>query len=240
MPVRVSVILPAYNVAPYVEEAIRSVLAQRGVPFELLIGDDASTDESWDRIRRYLPDPRVRAWRFRKHRGIGATRNLLHARAKGAYLSVCDADDRMLPGNLRRLSSALDRWPRAGLVYGRRKIMDAAGRSLKDRWYFQPRPRMDWDLLRMPAPHPGALIRKRCMDRVGGYDPSFLIAGDWDLFLRLAEVAEFRFVEGPPVYLYRIRPDSTIHGKSDRLGRQVARRVLRKAILRRYGLRVRW
>lgn len=240
MSVRVSVILPVYNAAPYVDEAIRSVLAQRGVSFELLIGDDASSDRSWDMIRRYRSDPRVRAWRFRKHRGIEATRNLIQARAKGAYLSVCDADDRMLPGNLKRLSSALDRWPRVGLAYGRRKIADAAGRPLRDRWYFHPNQRLEWDLLRMPVPHPGVLIRKKWMDRVGGYDPRLPFAGDWDLFLRLAEVTEFRFVEGPPVYLYRIRPDSTIHRQSAWLSREVARRILRKTIRRRYGVRVPW
>lgn len=232
---KVSVIMAARNVAPYVEAAVRSVLAQRGVSFELLIGDDASTDATWERIRAYRQDPRVRANRFRKRRGPAEVRNRLIARARGRYLSVCDADDRMLPGNLLRLSRALDRRPAAGVAFGPVRTVTEPGaarrcgrRAARDRRALRL-------LFGLEGRHPGCMFRKALITRAGGYDPALQIEEDADLFLRLAEVTRFQRVRGRPLYVRRRRPGALTQGPRRRSARAL-RRVLRRTLLRRHRI----
>lgn len=232
--VKISVIMAAYNVERYIDEAIQSVLTQKEVSFELLIGDDASTDGTWARIAGYPVDSRVRAWHFRKHKGAGIVRNRLIATARGRYFSICDADDVMLPGNLHRLSRMLDRQPFIGVVYGRILLMDSKGRPLPQRVSF-PGPSKGWDLLRNLTPHPGTMLRRPLVERIGGYRSHFKVAEDYDLFLRLAEIAEFRFSKQRPTYCRRMHPNSlsrTPENKATQI------RIRRDAILRRYGVKV--
>ena len=230
--------MPAYNVAPYVEAAIASVLAQQGVTFELLIGDDGSTDGTWDVIQRYRHDPRVRAWRFRQHRGFGGVpvRNTLAARARGRYLSICDADDVMLPGNLRRLSQVLDGSPSIGMVCPQRRYLDRRGRRLPRRHRF-PDPRQQWDLLKTSATHGGSMIRRTLLRRLDGYRAAMHAADAHDLFLRAAEVSRIALVRGRPYYAYRRRrrPEGYRRWLAD-----LERQAVRDAIRRRYGYRVPW
>lgn len=235
---RVSVIMAAYNAAAYIEAAIESVLAQRGVSFEFLIGDAGSTDGTWLRIERYRKEPRVRAWRWRVRCNSAAARNRLIRRSVGEYISICDNDDRMLPGNLRALAAFLDRRPEVGVVYGRLRLMDVRGRMLPQRPTY-PGPHRAWDLLVNVVPHPGTMIRRELFDRVGGYRESFPPVEDYDLFLRLAEVTWFKQLPRE-TYAWRQRTDSQTRGSplvEVLRNRAVARR---EAIGRRYGIHTSW
>src|SRR5687768_2427540 len=116
--VKVSVTMPAYNAAPYIERAIESVLGQNYDSFELLIGDDASRDDTASILKAYRRHPRVRVFRGRKNRGSPAMRNRLIAMASGAYISVCDADDELAPGNIALLAPILDKNPSIGVAHG--------------------------------------------------------------------------------------------------------------------------
>src|SRR5687767_12437881 len=120
--------MPAHDAERHIDEAIASVLAQRGPRLELLVGDDGSTDGTWARIRAHTTDRRVRAFRFRVCRGAAATRNRLLARARGRFVAPCDADDQLLPGALARLTRALRGDPRAGVAYGAMAVVDVRGR----------------------------------------------------------------------------------------------------------------
>ena len=236
---KVSVIMPAYNVGPYIDEAARSVLAQRGVAFELLIGDDGSPDETWECIQPYRADPRVRAWRFRRHRGEAATRNALLRFARGKYVSICDADDLLLPGNLARLAAVLDRHPRIGVTYGRLAVMDAQGRRIRKRFDF-PGPSQRWDLLCNVVPHPGTMIRRSLLRTVGGYRVRCRVMPDYDLFLRLAEVTQIHPLPQRTLCAYRWHARSDFRTAKHALIRCTRRRVLAEAIARRYGVQVPW
>lgn len=233
----VSVIMPAYDVSRYVDQAVRSVLAQRGVRFELLILDDGSRDGTWERVCAYRRDPRVRAWRSRRNAGAGAARNRLIARARGRYLAVCDADDFLRAGHLRRMARALSRAPRAAAVYGDLALVDAAGRprgTLRS-----PEPGGHWDLVRSSLMQVGMLMRRSLVERVGGYRADMPFRESYDLLLRLAEAAPLARVAGRPLYCYRRRRGSR-SDRSARAFRDEGVRVARRAILRRYGFRVPW
>lgn len=228
--------MPAYNAETSIDKAIRSVLAQKGVLLELLIGDDASRDATWERIKHYRLDPRVRAFRFRRNRGETVTRNRLIAEARGRYISSCDADDILLPGNLSVLARILDKKSTVGVAYGDLLVRTRDGRSWIKRRFV---PFKDWDLLGGCFAHGGTLIRRSLMRKVGGYRPELAFLGDCDLFLRLAEQAPFYYLSGKPLYCQKKSPGSL----SDRPAKQlwkISQKLLRNAIQRRYGYQVEW
>jgi glycosyltransferase involved in cell wall biosynthesis len=231
-----SVIMAAYNVERYIDEAIQSVLSQKGVSCELLIGDDASTDGTWERIRAYGCHPRVRAWRF-LHGGAGKTWNGLVARALGRYMAICDADDVMLPGHLERGASILDKNHSVGVAFGDLLVLEEeTGRASIHR---NQGPHQTWDLVGDHVWHPGTIVRSALMRQLGGYRVELGFKYDYDLFLRLAEETAFQKIHGEPRYLYRRRAGSL----SDRpilSRRQMNKKIRREAILRRYGYRVPW
>ncbi len=88
----VSVLMPAYNVATFIDQAIKSILDQTYQNFELLICDDASTDNTWDIINSYK-DSRIRSFRHESNKGYLQTYNFLISQARGNYLTFQDADD---------------------------------------------------------------------------------------------------------------------------------------------------
>jgi glycosyltransferase involved in cell wall biosynthesis len=99
----VSVITPAYNVAPYIGQCIESVQAQTLSDWEMLIVDDASTDETPAVVQRYLDDPRLRYLRNEQNLGPGDARNRALDAARGEWIAVLDADDWIVPERLERL-----------------------------------------------------------------------------------------------------------------------------------------
>lgn len=233
----VSVVMPARNVATYVDEAVRSVLAQRGVRFELLIADDASTDGTWERIQAYLGDPRVRAWRFRRRRGAAAVGNYLVSRARGAYIASCDSDDVILAGHLRTLAAVLDREPGIGVAYG--DMIELSPRGRRRLLRRSPGPTETWDLLDGSLANGGTMVRRRLFKAAGGYRRELPFLEDCEFFFRLAELTRFRHVRGRPLYVYRRRAGSLSRQPRARWAR-AGRRILRETILRRYGFRVLW
>ena len=237
--VKVSVLMAAYNVEHYIDEAIQSVLAQKGVSFELLIGDDASTDRTRSRIQAYRSDHRIRVWWFEVRRGPGSVRNYLINRARGRYLSVCDADDVMFSKNLQRLSNVLDQKRQVGVIYGESLLIDAQGRFLPGQLFF-PGPSRNWDLVRNTAPHPGTMLRRDLVRQVGGYRPDLVPVEDHDLFLRLAEITHFEPLCGEITYLWRRHPESLTRSISLRRWLLLRSKALADAIYRRYRYRVTW
>jgi len=90
----ISVILPSYQAGRYIGQAIESVIGQTCTePWELLVVDDHSTDDTPQIVRRYAEDPRIRYLRRKKNRGVAAARNLGLREARGKYAAFLDADD---------------------------------------------------------------------------------------------------------------------------------------------------
>jgi len=230
--------MTAYNAAPYIEEAIQSILSQQQVSFELLVGDDGSTDDTWARICLFRSDPRVHAFRFKVNMGAPTARNKLIAKANGRYLSIADADDIFLPGNLKTLSSLLDKKQNVGVAYGDLQVINRKGKIITRTLTF-PGPRGFWDLVANVVPHGGTMLRAALVKQVGGYRPQFPFAEDYDLFLRLAEITQFHRVAGKT--LYRKRQLSGSLSDQPKLAYDRMAQIIRQeAIHRRYGISVSW
>lgn len=185
---RATVLMAVYNGLPYVAEAIDSVLRQTFQDFELVIIDDASTDESVACIRR-SPDPRIRLWVNPRNRGQAGSLNEGLARARAPYVARLDQDDVCLPGRLQRQVALLDARPDVAVVGTLMAGMDAGGRHtvVMGRTLDNYGAFVGSLLLELtPVCHPSVMFRREIVASVGGYDESFAPAEDVELWTRLA------------------------------------------------------
>ncbi|WP_447980385.1 glycosyltransferase [Candidatus Nitrospira bockiana] len=197
----VSIIIPCFNQARFVSEAIESVLAQSYPRYELVVVDDGSSDGSADIIRRY-PDLR---YVYQPNQGLSAARNRGLEVVRGRYVVFLDADDRLDPHHLSISMETIRRAPEAAAVFGDYRLLGSTAGHTHD---CAPRPDTYGTLLRgniIPCPAVAA-VRRDIVAAVGGFRRQLRSAEDYDLFLRIAAhypmvchhrvVAEYRQHEG--------------------------------------------
>jgi glycosyltransferase involved in cell wall biosynthesis len=217
---RVAVAMPAYNAAPFIAQAIESVLAQRDVDVELIVVDDASTDDTVDIATRYEPRG-ARVLRNTERRGIGFSHNRVIAESSAPLIAHVDADDVIVPGALRKLIDAVTSSDRIGQAYCDFYPIDqegaiAPGAMEQARQLFARHRRPPIDHRRELVVH-GMVVsalrtyKREALERVGGFDERLPWAVDYEMALRLAEHYEFAHV---PELLYgrRIHPASVTQG----------------------------
>jgi glycosyltransferase involved in cell wall biosynthesis len=207
---RVSVVIPAYNRAGSIADAIRSVLNQSFEDFELIVVDDGSSDDTVERARA-IRDARVRVVVHARNLGANAARNTGVAMARGFYTAFNDSDDEWLPRKLELQLKALA--ARAGdgagacycgmITYGMTEGLKFAGRAARY-WPERHLKVVDGDiyraLLRTSLVSTQTLIAKtELLRRIGGFNVTLKSSQDWELVLRLAKVTRFAFVERPLV-----------------------------------------
>ncbi|MFY0406865.1 glycosyltransferase family 2 protein [Solicola sp. PLA-1-18] len=126
---RVSVVVPSYQNADFIEATIESVLAQTFTDLELVVADHGSTDGTWDLLQRFTDDPRVRLLQTPAGGGAQRNWNAVSQAATGDLIKLVCGDDVLYPEMLRRQVDALDAaGDGAVLVASRRDIVDADGR----------------------------------------------------------------------------------------------------------------
>jgi glycosyltransferase involved in cell wall biosynthesis len=130
---RVSVVVPSYNNASFIEATIDSILGQTFEDFELVVADHSSSDGTWERLQRYSVDPRVRL--LRTDAGGGALQNWAQVttEARGDLVKLVCGDDVIYPDCLRLQVEAMDANPSVVLVAAQRDLIDARGGLVKVR-----------------------------------------------------------------------------------------------------------
>ena len=226
--------MPVFNAMPFLQQAIDSVLAQDHQSFELLICSDPSSDGSDDILERYRKHKRVTVVANQQRIGAAAARNRLIQLAAGDYITPCDADDLMADKNLTTLSSFLDEHGEVGAAYGDILLLvtDADGNLTDVPRIFGTDCRKTWDLIENSVNHGGSMIRRSVLLQAGGYDETIDAVDDWSMWLKLAEVAQIRYLEGPVLYIWRRHP----LGKSRKTGVGVEmeiEKIVRSALQRR-------
>ena len=192
---KVSVILTSYNHAKYLRESIESVLNQTFSDFELIIGDDASTDESWEIIQSYT-DPRIRAYRHETNRWGEVIGETMSGKVSSEYIAIQHSDDIWEPQKLEKQLAFLEYNPVCGAVFTWANIIGEDGEPFQDKAHAyysifdQPnRNRYEWlnhFFYRGNALcHPSVLIRKVCYDDCGLYRYGLAQLGDFDMWVRL-------------------------------------------------------
>lgn len=202
----VSVIIPTYNRAGYLRQALDSVLAQTIRPAEIIVVDDGSTDDTAACIAAY--GPAVRYLCHQGNRGIAAARNTGLQAAQGDLIAWLDSDDLWEPAFLARTTALLAEDATLDGAYTGLTMIDAEGTALRTAIHVEPPAELYDAMVRDSFLATASLVvRRRCYDQVGLFDPQFRICEDYDMWLRLAQ--RFRMA-GIPEPLVRIR----VHGSN--------------------------
>lgn len=182
----VSVVMPVYNTAAYVGQAIESILAQTYANFEFIIVDDASSDNSVEVVRSYV-DERIRLIINETNQGISRTRNRGMEVAQGKYIAIFDSDDISLPYRLERQVSFLEKNPDFGLVGGGVVPINEQGQVIGEQWRYTEAPEELPVLLLFGNyfAQPAVTLRASVVADQQ-YDPSFVTAGDYEFWTRVA------------------------------------------------------
>ena len=208
----VSVCVPSHNYAAFLRPCIDSVLAQTLSDFELVVVDDASTDDSVDLIRSEH-DRRLRFFRNPVNVGAIATWNRCLELAQGEHVSFLCADDFFLPDKLLKQAEYLDREPTVGLVHadgywvaenGSRQSSFAAGFPEELQCYLATDhvTAAPLEMRRLASGYnyihlSSAMFRRHLALDLGGFLARFPYAADWDLWLRLAEHRDLGYIAEP-------------------------------------------
>lgn len=203
-PPLVSVIIPTYNRAAMVQQAIASVLAQTFTDFECIVVDDGSPDDTAAALQPLVAAGRIRYVR-QANAGLSAARNHGIREARGAYITFLDDDDIYEPDKLAKQAAYLDAHPDAMLVHCwfTKFSEQAANLGLRKPDWFQgqlyPAILSYW---RMLMATPCVMLRREVFDVIGGFDESLRYAEDLDMWRRVARHYAFYIV---PASLVRIR-----------------------------------
>ncbi|MBD3305804.1 glycosyltransferase [candidate division KSB3 bacterium] len=186
----ISVLMSVYNGERYLSEAVESILRQTFSDFEYIIFDDGSTDRSWDILTKYAgQDQRIRLFRNATNLGLTKTLNKGLTLARGTYIARQDADDISLSERFAQQVAYMEAHPSVALVStGVQYIHEHASQQWVDMPPHDPL-MLRWLLLFWnPIKHSTVLWRRELVtSRVGHYNPSFVYAQDYDLWVRMAE-----------------------------------------------------
>lgn len=190
---RVSVVVPCYNYGRFLPEAVSSALDQEGLDVDVLIVDDASTDDSADvALRLAQADPRVDVLLHETNRGHIQTYNDGLTKVTGDYVVLLSADDLLGRNALTRAVALMERFPRVGLVYGWAQSFSRLPTPEPYRTrHWSTWPGREWLGLaarrgRCFLLSPEAVMRREAFAETGGYDARLPHSGDFDMWMRTA------------------------------------------------------
>jgi len=204
---KITVLMPVYNGANYIREAIDSILSQTFSDFEFLIINDGSTDQS-ESIIRSCRDDRIRLVHSEENRGLIFTLNSGLAMAKGEYIARMDQDDISMPDRLQKQFNFLEENSNIALVGGWAEIIDTHGEKIGT--YKMP---VGYDeikfelLFRNPLIHGTIFFRKNIVAELGGYNENNEHAEDYGLYSTM--IKDYQIVNLPEFLMkYRIHDHS--------------------------------
>lgn len=181
----VSVVIPAYNQAEFLAEAIQSVLNQTYQNFEIIVVNDASTDDT-DEVMAKFTDPRLKYIVHERNRRLSAARNTGINASKGEILFLLDADDLFHPEKLQAHVDFLAEHPEIGASYNARFELNHSSNAIREMW----RPPLTVTLkdliLAFPFSPSDTVVRREWAFKAGLFDPEAGTAEDTDFPCRLA------------------------------------------------------
>lgn len=222
---RVSIVMPSYNQAAFIEESIRSVLLQGYPDLELIVFDGGSTDGSVDILARYAPW--FAFWVSEKDKGQSDAINKGLRKSTGCYFNWQNSDDVLAPGSLFKSVDAMLEHPEVSHVHGYRVAIHSDGsfHSSSEQSYGPPTrvaPDVAVSLRYLKCGmQPGCLMDKSLVDEVGGVDEQLHYVMDTDILLKLSMVR-------PPLYLHDLVVYYRMHDRTKSHNEWPASRVNEK------------
>ncbi len=178
----VTVSVPSFNQAQFLEDALRSIFAQ-DVPIEVFVQDGGSSDHSVDLIAGYAE--KLAGWRSRPDNGQAGAINEGIARGAAPFVCWLNSDDWLLPGGLRKLVDKLAEHPSAPASFGR--VWNYEQKTGRQQAVWTQNFTEDNMARRCVVSQPGTLIRRSAWEAVGGLDEDLHMALDYDLWWRLSK-----------------------------------------------------
>ena len=201
---QVAVVIPVFNRADVITEAVESVLMQDGIDVEIIVVDDGSTDAIGEVLVDLARLPQVTTLR-QDNAGPSAARNAGVAAARASLVTFLDSDDLMTPGRLRK---QYDAWqaalPDRVVVIGHEEVDIAEGVGVPP----HVQGRLDTNETKYPT---SAFLHRDEFEAIGGYDEAMRLAEDVDLLMRLEDVGCTTVVLDDVVLTRRIRGDNLIY-----------------------------
>lgn len=203
---KVSVIITTFNSMRFFPETLESVLQQTFADIEVIVVDDGSSDGISDWIRS-VEDSRI-VFHTQSNQGVSSARNAGISLARGEYIAFLDGDDVWAPTKLERQVTVLDLDDEVGLVHTWLALMDEGsrltGRVMK--------PHSEGEIWKEIVESnmiacSSVIVRRSCLDVVGTFDSTLIVAEDWDLWIRVAAAYRISVIKAPLVQ-YRIHPSS--------------------------------
>lgn len=201
----VSVVIPAFNAASTLGQALTSAAGQTVHETEIIVVDDGSTDDTAE-VARTFDDPRVRLVPT-TNGGAAAARNAGIKQARARYVALLDADDLWLPHKLKTQLNVFGRYPHVHAIQAGAIFVNDSLQVLSRR---PCRPSTDalLDTLRfqnMPNNMSTLVIERSMFDVMGLFDTSLVILEEWDMAIKVARYCNLYSVE-EPLSLYRVHP----------------------------------
>lgn len=216
---KVSVIVPVYNGAETISKTLKSVLAQTHKDIEIIVVNDGSTDETLSAISAFEEDG-VRIF-SQKNSGAPAARNYGLAQAQGDYIAFIDADDLWSKDKIESQVAIFEHNdPKIGVVYSWTALINSEDTIFS----YLPQKTYTGNVYKsilttnFLISGSNAMIRKVCIDQVGGMDTSLKYTDDWDFFIRLATICHFSVVPKYQIYYRQSNTSITAQVSKSELG----------------------
>lgn len=195
----VSVIMNCHNCNKYLTQALDSVYKQTFKNYEIIFWDNQSTDNSSEIALSY-GEP-LRYFRGEEFLPLGAARNAAIEKARGEYIAFLDCDDIWLPEKLEKQVELLDSNKELGLVYSDSYVIDSNGNFIKSTYFHSVKPfrenAFNELLVSNFIPILTVVVRREALSKVGVFNPKYVIAEDYDFWLKIAEYYPVGFTEQP-------------------------------------------
>jgi len=227
---QVSVIIPTYNRAWVIEEAIDSVLAQDYTEFELIVVDDGSTDHTSDVLDSYRNVIKVFP---QKNKGVSAARNRGIAEASGKFIAFLDSDDLWLPQKLTVQIEFFNQTPDALICQTEEVWIRNGLRVNPKKRHKKPSGRIFKPSLELCLVSPSAvMIHRGLFDRVGGFDEALPACEDYDLWLRISCRFPIHLIDTPLIIKRGGHDDQLSKGTGlDKFRIKAIKKIIRSGLL---------
>lgn len=193
----ISVIIPTYNRASVLLRAIDSVLAQTYKNYELLIVDDGSNDQTHELLSPLINSGKINYFQH-QNRGVSAARNAGVQNARGELITFLDSDDEWLPHKLQQQLNFFAQNPHLQIVYGE-ELWIRNGKRVNQKAIHKKSgghifPACVQQCLIAPS---SVMLSKNLFHQMGGFDESFMVCEDYDLWLKISSLMEIGFIANP-------------------------------------------
>jgi glycosyltransferase involved in cell wall biosynthesis/CMP-N-acetylneuraminic acid synthetase len=225
---KVTVYIPTHNYGRYLERSIKSIYRQNYDDWELIVIDDGSTDNTREILARFERYPKIQI-HYQENLGLNRTNNRAIRMSCGEYIMRLDADDYLDENAFIVMANLLDKKPDVAMVYPDYFVVSEDEELIR----LERRSKIyeEDELLDLPSHAACAMIRKKCLEELDGYNENFLCQDGYDLWIRLIQKYKV-YNLNLPLFYYR-RHNGSITSSSDKILR--ARQKIKREFVRKSG-----